>query len=58
MCVCVCVCAHRFQSTSPNIFYTQTGEVVYFAAAVGIVYNKDTHTQVRPQVACVTNVSV
>lgn len=42
-----CTCMRRFQATSPNIFYLATGEVVYFAAAVGIVYNKGTHTQVR-----------
>lgn len=36
-----------FQATSPNIFYTRNGEVVYFAAGVGIVYNKQSHTQVR-----------
>ncbi|KAG1660540.1 hypothetical protein FOA52_003891 [Chlamydomonas sp. UWO 241] len=33
------------QATSNNVFYTATGEVAYFAAAVGIVYNKQTHTQ-------------
>jgi WD40 repeat protein len=40
------VCAQRRQwATSPNIFYIRTGEIVYYAAAVGIVYNKATHTQ-------------
>ena len=33
------------QATAPNIFYTVTGEAAYFAAAVGIVYNKASHTQ-------------
>ncbi|XP_035687635.1 echinoderm microtubule-associated protein-like 6 isoform X3 [Branchiostoma floridae] len=28
-----------------NLFYTQTGEVVYHVAAVGIVYNRDNHSQ-------------
>lgn len=34
-----------FQGTSPNIFYLSTGEVVYYAAGVAIVYNKATHKQ-------------
>ena len=33
------------QATSPNVFYAMTGEVVYFAAAVGIVYDKSSQTQ-------------
>jgi microtubule-associated protein-like 6 len=33
------------QATSPNVFYMATGDVVYFAAAVGIVYNKESHSQ-------------
>ncbi|XP_030627440.1 echinoderm microtubule-associated protein-like 6 isoform X1 [Chanos chanos] len=28
-----------------NLFYTQTGEVVYHVAAVGVVYNRQQHTQ-------------
>ena len=28
-----------------NVFYTQTGDVVYHVAAVGIVYNKAKHSQ-------------
>ncbi|XP_033122529.1 echinoderm microtubule-associated protein-like 6 [Anneissia japonica] len=28
-----------------NLFYTQSGEVVYHVAATGIVYSRDTHTQ-------------
>lgn len=30
---------------SPNLFYTASGDMVYYTAAVGIVYNKTTHTQ-------------
>ncbi|GAX81084.1 hypothetical protein CEUSTIGMA_g8518.t1 [Chlamydomonas eustigma] len=33
------------QATAPNLFYTKTGDVAYFAAAVGIVYNKESHSQ-------------
>lgn len=35
----------RFQATAPNIFYTRSGRVAYFAAAVGIVYDKPTQSQ-------------
>jgi hypothetical protein len=42
----------RFQGTSPNIFYTSTGEAVYCAAGVAIIYNKATHTQVRMALNC------
>lgn len=28
-----------------NLFYTQTGEVVYHVAAVAVVYNRQQHTQ-------------
>lgn len=28
-----------------NLFYTQSGEIVYHVAAVGIVYKHDTQTQ-------------
>ena len=27
------------------MFYTQTGEIVYHVAALGIVYNRDQHKQ-------------
>jgi WD40 repeat protein len=30
---------------APNLFYTSTGEVVYYMAAVGIVYNQTRHSQ-------------
>ena len=33
------------QATAPNVFYLATGKVAYFAAAVGIVYDKGSHTQ-------------
>ncbi|KAK9816488.1 hypothetical protein WJX72_000919 [[Myrmecia] bisecta] len=32
-------------STASNLFYTSTGEVAYFAAAVGIVYDMNAHMQ-------------
>eukprot|EP00899_Mesostigma_viride_P010144 jgi/Mesvir1/19130/Mv12869-RA.1 len=32
-------------TTSPNLFYTASNEIVYFTAGVGIVYNKEQHTQ-------------
>lgn len=32
-------------NVSPNLFYTANGDMVYYAAAVGIVYNKATHSQ-------------
>ena len=32
-------------NVSPNLFYTANGDMVYYAAAVGIVYNKTTHSQ-------------
>ena len=34
-----------FQATAPNILYTRSGRVAYFAAAVGIVYDKPTQSQ-------------
>lgn len=32
-------------NVSPNLFYTAAGNMVYYSAAVGIVYNKETHSQ-------------
>jgi WD40 repeat protein len=32
-------------NTAPNLFYTDTGKVVYYVAAVGIVYDIAQHTQ-------------
>ena len=28
-----------------NLFYAQSGEIIYHVAAVGIVYNKESHSQ-------------
>ena len=28
-----------------NLFYMQSGEIVFHIAAVGVVYNKETHSQ-------------
>lgn len=33
------------QGTAPNLFYTSSQEVVYVAAAIGVVYNPSSHTQ-------------
>jgi microtubule-associated protein-like 6 len=33
------------ENLTRNMFYTCNGEVVYYAAAVGVVYNKQQHTQ-------------
>ena len=33
------------KNTAPNLFYTKRGAVVYYTAAVGIVYEKETNTQ-------------
>eukprot|EP00854_Cymbomonas_tetramitiformis_P003095 gene3095-3928_t len=32
-------------NTAPNLFYTDQGKVVYYTAAVGVVYDVTTHTQ-------------
>jgi len=32
-------------NTAPNLFYTASGAVVYYTAGIGIVYDKETHTQ-------------
>jgi hypothetical protein len=32
-------------NTAPNVFLTESGEVVYYTAAVGVVYCRATHTQ-------------
>ena len=36
---------YRCHDTRNNLKYTNNGDFVYHTAAVGIVYNKDTHTQ-------------
>ena len=37
--------SYRGYDCRNNLFYTQTGEMVYHVAAVGIVYNHDNHKQ-------------
>ena len=32
-------------NTAPNVFFTSAGDVAYYTAGVGIVYNKASHTQ-------------
>eukprot|EP01044_Picomonas_judraskeda_P018771 COSAG03_NODE_3802_length_1824_cov_1.415652_4_plen_61_part_01 len=32
-------------NVAPNLFYTNRGEVVYYTAAVGVVYNDDENEQ-------------
>ena len=32
-------------NTASNLFWTADGKIVYYVAAVGIVYNPETHTQ-------------
>eukprot|EP00941_MAST-03F_sp_MAST-3F-sp1_P000793 g793.t1 len=39
------VYGYRIQDCRSNIFYNDGGEIVYPAAGVGIIYNKDTHSQ-------------
>lgn len=33
------------RATGPNVFFSASGELVYFAAAVGVVYNRRANTQ-------------
>jgi hypothetical protein len=39
-------------NTAPNVFFTAQGHIVYYTAAIGIVYDPENHTQaffrVRP----------
>lgn len=39
------VCSYRGHDCRSNLFYTQTGEIVYHVAAVGVVYNRQQNTQ-------------
>lgn len=39
------VFGYRGYDCRNNLFYTQSGEIVYHVAAVGIVYKKETHSQ-------------
>lgn len=38
-------CSYRGYDCRSNLFYTQTGEIVYHVAAIGIVYNRQQNTQ-------------
>lgn len=40
-----CFISYRGYDCRSNLFYTQTGEIVYHVAAVGIVYNRQQNTQ-------------
>ncbi|PWA20112.1 hypothetical protein CCH79_00017699, partial [Gambusia affinis] len=48
-CVCdlfaVCVSSYRGYDCRNNLFYAQSGEVVYHVAAVGVVHNRQLHSQ-------------
>jgi lipoxygenase homology domain-containing protein 1 len=37
-------------NTAPNLFWTADHKIVYYVAALGIVYDPDTHTQTFFQV--------
>lgn len=39
------VCSYRGYDCRSNLFYTQTGEIVYHVAAIGVVYNRQQNTQ-------------
>lgn len=39
------LCSYRGYDCRSNLFYTQTGEIVYHVAAVGVVYNRQQNTQ-------------
>lgn len=32
-------------NTAPNVFFTAQGRIVYYTAAIGIVYDTESHTQ-------------
>lgn len=40
-----CCLSYRGYDCRSNLFYTQTGEIVYHVAAVGVVYNRQQNTQ-------------
>lgn len=40
-----CFISYRGYDCRSNLFYTQTGEIVYHVAAVGVVYNRQQNTQ-------------
>lgn len=39
------LCSYRGYDCRSNLFYTQTGEIVYHVAAIGVVYNRQQNTQ-------------
>lgn len=41
----VLFCSYRGYDCRSNLFYTQTGEIVYHVAAIGVVYNRQQNTQ-------------
>lgn len=43
--MCTFVCRYRGYDCRNNLFYTQGGEVLYHVAAVGVVYNRQLHSQ-------------
>ncbi len=46
-CSVTSACVHRYRGYDcrNNLFYTQGGEVLYHVAAVGVVYNRQLHSQ-------------
>ena len=38
-------CSYRGYDCRQNLYYTKEGKIVYHVAAVGVVYDKDSHTQ-------------
>lgn len=40
-----CMCRYRGYDCRNNLYYTQGGEVLYHVAAVGVVYNRQLHSQ-------------
>lgn len=41
----ISLCSYRGYDCRNNLFYTQGGEVLYHVAAVGVVYNRQLHSQ-------------
>lgn len=44
-CYMFSIFSYRGYDCRSNLFYTQTGEIVYHVAAVGVVYNRQQNTQ-------------
>ena len=38
-------CSYHGYNACNNVFYTQSNEIVFHTAAIGIVYNQETHQQ-------------